>query len=221
MRRVRARSLLSLALLVIGCSAPPEAKKDEARPSAPASTLPPLDRKVAAELVEALHTVVPEQLATMATQGLAELEGRRLPPFLLEALTAMSSAPPDQRALAVARALDSVPGQMAWIQACRGGLRVFQDLATVAAPQRAAILWKGCNFVDQRLTDEATAMRAEPVLVMLAHLAHDHLRRGGEVSPEELEILAAMMAPASPEDAPKDAPADAPEDPAKAKKPPK
>src|SRR5690606_33540610 len=99
------------------------------------------------------------------------------------------------RAMLIARALDSVPGQLAWIQACRGGLQAFEDLAAVAAGERSALLWRECGLADLRLADEATIAAAEPTMVMLALVAFDHLRRNGEVAAQERTILRAMLTP--------------------------
>lgn len=201
MRRAAPRlHLTGIVTVLVACGGPSPATesspaKDTAATKPAPPSLPPLNTLQADRAVEALGAVVPEQASKLAAMALAELEVGRLPPFLIDALTASANAAPDVRAQAIARALDSVPGRVAWIQACRGGLQVFEDLAVAAPTERGALLWRECALADLGLADEATILAAEPTMVMLAVVGFDHLRRSGEVAAQEKTLLQMMLRP--------------------------
>lgn len=202
MHRAAPRLLLTgLVTVLVACGgggpspAGDSTAKDSAATKPVPPSLPPLNTLQADRAVEALGAVVPEQASRLAALALAELEVGRLPPFLIDALTASANAAPDVRAQAIARALDSVPGRVAWIQACRGGLQVFEDLAVAAPTERGPLLWRECALADLGLADEATILAADPTMVMLALVGFDHLRRSGEVAAQEKTLLQMMLRP--------------------------
>ncbi len=153
----------------------------------------PLDTKAMASLMEALESVRPTAQVKMASAGLVEVEGDRLPSFLSAALEAYASAAPDQKARSIAMAIDSWSGRAAWGRACSGGLEVLSELAMVAPEARGPLLWEKCELGRFPSLSAEKVKLADPTATLLVVLFLDHLTRRGSLSEDETSVIGRLL----------------------------
>ena len=163
----------------------------------PELELPPVDAVQAEKLGSALRSVDGEVAPELASAGLAELEAGRLPPSFIEGLQAITRAPPDQRAMLIAKSLSENVVMLNHL--CGDGVGVMRSLATLAPEQRGDALFDGCKLADHGLVDRAAMAKRDGMMVLMGHLVFDHLSRGGPLHPGERAAIEAMIsAPAPP-----------------------
>ncbi len=153
----------------------------------------PLDTKAMRSLIEALESVSPRAQVKMASIGLVEVEGGRLPSFLSAALEAYANAAPDQKARSIAKEIDSWSGRAAWGKACSGGLEVLSELAMVAAEARGPLLWEKCELSRFPSLSAEKVERADPTATLLVTLFLDHLTRRGSLSEGETSVIVRLL----------------------------
>jgi hypothetical protein len=154
--------------------------------------LPPVDAVAASDLAAALPQVSVEQRGRLAARGLFEIEGSRLPAAFNDGLKAITEAPPDMRAVLLSRALaDSLP---MLDHLCGDGRSLMRSLAEMPPAGRGPALFDGCELGARGLVSREAMGGRDEMMVLMAHLAYDHLSRGGPLHPGERAAIEAMAA---------------------------
>lgn len=177
------------------------AKKSGEEASEPkVEPLPKLDADAAKRAVDAIESASEEMKGKLAAAALAELEVQRLGPSFVAGLNALTQAAPDQRAMLVAKSIEQNIAMLD--EACEGDARkTMGSLATVAATERQAVLWKACEFEKLGLVSKDVGMQADGIGTILAHMAFAKLKKHGESDPNERKLLV-LMATAKEEEPP-------------------
>jgi hypothetical protein len=208
MRRIR-WCTRGVILIIVGCGAdeqPATAAKPAGAPQvaeAPASSpsptpspspsRPELDAHAATKAVDVMSIVPEAQRPALAARALSEIEVGRIPAPALQVLQSLEAIPPEQRGLAIAKALSEPELLGALEAACKGkGREAMQTAAEVAPEQRGAGLYATCELQRVGLMSAAEAKRAEPLSMLLAHVLAWHLHEGGGSSAEEKALLKAF-----------------------------
>ncbi len=195
------RALSCACLLLLACESDAATASSKADGSKPATSpdpepskpaLPSVDAGAAKQAVEALEAAAPNQKPVIAAAALAELEAKRLPPSLIEGLEAISQAPPDQRAMLLAK---SISTNIALLdQACGTDARkLMGSMATMAPATRDDVVWSKCNLLPHGLMQESDRATSDPLLAMVAHMVLMHLESGGGASDDEKTLMKMMM----------------------------
>lgn len=152
------------------------------------SKLPPIDAAATKEAATAIEEAMPEMRPVFAASALFELEKGRFPPGYLEALDAVSSAPPDMRSTLIAK---SVSEHMSLFDdACAAdGEETLQKMATLAQGERAKHLWTSCKFGELGLISEAEGLKASEWGLILGHTMWARVKAAGDVDPNEKKLL--------------------------------
>lgn len=156
--------------------------------------LPPLADADASTLSAAIRGAPPEKTSFTACKALAEIERDRLPTFLTASLADYSNVAADQRAMTIAKNIDSSDGRSAWKAACPGGLAVLEELAMLAAEDRTELLWTKCEMSRFALFDAETVKAADAVGILLALLTADHLTRAKSLGEDEAFAISQIIA---------------------------
>lgn len=155
-----------------------------------------LDAKGAAEGVKSLAAAAEDQRPLLAARALVELENARLGPSFIAGLDGFVAADPAFRAQTVAKAisenivmLDAVCGT--------GSDKFMRSLGMMSPEQRKSALWDRCKFAEHGLVSEAEGKAAEPLAIILAHMAYVYLK-AHDISDDETTLLKtlASMKPA-------------------------
>jgi hypothetical protein len=195
-----ARHSTPLVCLVLfslsACTSTDDSPQEEANrpPTAAAATdtleLPRVDAAAAAEVARALEQAPPDMRHTLAAMALSELEAKRLPAPFVEGLAAIANAPPDMRSTLLARALrESLPivGHL-----CDRPIPLMKSLAEMAAQERGPALFEGCKMERFDLVKREQVAGRDPMSLLMAHVALDHLSRAGELHAGELAAIEAL-----------------------------
>lgn len=203
------RLFLTASVLFFACDGdsakPPEsaaptadASKDEPAPAEAAPTakpsidMPAVDAALAKQAVDALQSAAEAQQPALAARALTELEKGRLPDPLIEGIDALVSAPPDQRAMLLAK---SITTNIALLDEACGtdAAQLMQSLATMAPVARESAVWSECKLERHGVFEETERAGYDPMKAMLAHMAVVHLKKGGALSADERALLRMMM----------------------------
>jgi hypothetical protein len=180
-----------LALVLLACS-PAPAEEAEAKPTnKDALELPPLDSDAADAVAKALARVDPQMRGVMAATALAELEKGRLPPSFVQGLEAISQAPPDMRSTLLTRSLAESMAMLNHL--CGNGLELMRSLAEMSPAQRGEAVFDGCKMNDLGLVKREEIASRDAIMLLMGHLAFDHLSRGGALHPGERAAIEALV----------------------------
>ncbi|MCB9526382.1 MAG: hypothetical protein H6702_23805 [Myxococcales bacterium] len=147
----------------------------------------PCDDGKLTEVAGALDQAGPDQRAPLALRMATELCPE--PAGLAKSLQKLDAAPPDMRAMLMARAVQENPD--AWAKACRGGLKVLQTLATVAPDRRGPLLWERCDLARFDFATPAEAAKAD--LLIPAVLYAPVLQASKAPAAVKRKVLRAMV----------------------------
>jgi hypothetical protein len=173
-----------------------EAKAAEVEP-----LYPPLDPKRLEAIKAALAAAPPdpEDRVQFAARAIEDLEQRRLPKSVLDALRAISSVPPEHFNEVICKAicgeggrlkLVRSPGERAWLDVCEDGDKVLNALANLRPEDKIPELWKACKLDDNGLLDQKEAVAARSfMLPVFAITIHGYIKARTEVHPVERQAL--------------------------------
>jgi hypothetical protein len=137
-----------------------------------ATGLPALDPKATKSVSEALDhldALPREHHAMLAAQAMAELEGERLPPAMVEAFAGVAQVPPEYIDLVVLKPFADDPDSLrAWTVACPAGASAIADYA---ADRNIDKLFADCDLGRWSLIDGTAARRLSAGRLVLAHSA--------------------------------------------------
>jgi len=191
--RPRMRSTyLALVLLLCAC---PAASNSTSRDGSTAGSLelPDVDAGAAAELEQALASAPAEMKPMFAAAALAELEQARLPSSFLAGLDAMANVAPDMRAPMLAKAIGENMAMLDHLCGGKGeGIAMMRRLADAVWERRSAIIYDSCGLEGRGYVERGQLPGVDGMVMLMAHLVDDHLRRGGELHAGERAAIMAM-----------------------------
>ncbi len=176
-----------------------DAPAAEDAPAAKQDSLPPPDEQylpVALESVRHASVETDQDRFKLATRGLGKVSASRLPPEVGEYLTGIASLAPDQRARFGAKTLGS-PTLRPVLESSCGGADLLESLAPLPPEQRAPLIEERCSLTADGLVEADALARAEPVNLLVAHLAYRYLEANGGCHPIEKELLQIIAAASS------------------------
>lgn len=154
--------------------------------------LPPLDATTEREVREALPEIAKLPLdvrRSFAGQALAELEGERLPPALVEAFQEFGSVPPEFAELILLRAFEDELVRAAWPKACPAGF----DALAEGAREGASATYRRCAFDRLDLLAESELAGVSLASMAASHLAWSHLVEHHADTDLERRLLRMLM----------------------------
>jgi hypothetical protein len=178
-----------------------KAAVEEAKAGAVEPPYPSLDPKLLEAIPAMLDSAAPDPdvRIRMAAAALEDLEARRIPKSLVDALDALGSVSPDQVALVIAKAISGdggkiqlvrSAGERAWLDVCKDGDEVLSALASAAPPDRPRLMWNACKLEGNGLLDEKEASSSPSfMLPVLALTIHGYIKARTEVHPVERQAL--------------------------------
>ncbi|MGB1017268.1 MAG: hypothetical protein ACPG4T_24235, partial [Nannocystaceae bacterium] len=149
-------------------------KASQTAPEPAKKALPEVDAKGLAEGVKSLAVASEDERPLLAARALVILEKDRLGASFIAGIDGLVEADPAYRARIVSQAITENLGMLDAV--CGAGSDKFMaSLATMAPEQRDEALWERCKFAKNGLIGEAEGKAAEPLAIILAHMAYAHL----------------------------------------------
>lgn len=143
-----------------------------------------IDRELATKIRSALPHISRADRPTFAASALAELEARRLPAPMLEALKEASSMPPEYVSMGFAKSLAAPEVVAVWKRACPSGPRAVANALEAAAEPSAV-----CDACPRACAKLGSPLHGHAVVVAFAMLAADELSQHGSLHSLEVELL--------------------------------
>lgn len=135
----------------------------------------------------ALAEIPPAQRGAITLKSLTEACPE--PAGFANALSGFENVPPEKRQMTVAKAIAG--NSSLWNRACKGGMDVFENLASAPPEKRGALLWKGCAVDRFGFATEAEAQ--DKPLAMVAVVYAQVLEDAGVDKARRTRFLRALM----------------------------
>ena len=147
---------------------------------------PQIDRDLAGKIREAIPHVSLSQRPSFAAEALSELEAKRLPAPMLEALRDASNAPPEYIAMSLSRALLAPEVKDLWQSTCAAGPGALAEALTMERTTGLARFCDACSGACARVDPNLGSQVAS---VAFAALAAKHLSGHGRLHSVERDLL--------------------------------